>query len=169
MLTKREFLLSSLSAAALVAGAGFFLSRGTSVAVSEGTFEIMKTPEEWRKILTPEQYSVLREEGTEYPGTSPLLHEKRAGVFACAGCDLPLYDAANKYDSGTGWPSFDRALENAIGTTEDRTLGMLRTECHCRRCGGHLGHIFNDGPKETTGMRHCINGVSLVFHPSGAA
>jgi peptide-methionine (R)-S-oxide reductase len=110
---------------------------------------------------------VLREEATERPFTSALLDEKREGNFACAGCDLPLYPSYAKYESGTGWPSFYEALPNAVGTKEDTSLFMARTECHCRRCGGHLGHIFEDGPPPT-GMRHCINGVSLVFQPKQA-
>ena len=119
---------------------------------------------EWRKRLTPEQYSVLREAGTERAFTSPLLHEKRAGIFACAGCDLNLFSSATKYDSGTGWPSFWAPLDKAIGTSRDVSFGMVRTAVHCRRCGGHLGHVFDDGPKPT-GLRYCMNGVALVFKP----
>ncbi|TIO20542.1 peptide-methionine (R)-S-oxide reductase MsrB, partial [Mesorhizobium sp.] len=104
---------------------------------------------------------VLRKEGTEYPGTSPLLNEHRKGIFACAGCDLPLYSSETKFDSGTGWPSFWQEIPNAVGMTVDRSLGMTRTEVHCRRCGGHLGHVFDDGPPPT-GLRHCINGVALT-------
>jgi peptide-methionine (R)-S-oxide reductase len=126
---------------------------------------VTKTDAEWRSILSPEQYAVLREEDTERPGTSPLLSEKREGIFHCAGCDLELYSSRNKYDSGTGWPSFWDSLPNAIGTRQDNSFFMARTECHCRRCGGHLGHIFDDGPPPT-GLRHCINGVSLTFRPA---
>ena len=117
--------------------------------------------------LTPEQYYVLRAHGTERAGTSPLDGEKRAGAYHCAGCDLPLFSSETKYESGTGWPSFFAPLENAIGTSEDRSLFMTRTEVHCRRCGGHLGHVFEDGPPPT-GLRYCMNGVALTFVPAGA-
>ncbi|MEM7424781.1 MAG: peptide-methionine (R)-S-oxide reductase MsrB [Pseudomonadota bacterium] len=125
-------------------------------------FEVVKTDEEWRRILSAQQYAVLRQEGTEYSFSSPLLHEKRKGHFACAGCELPLYSSKHKYDSGTGWPSFWQALPDAVGTKTDSKFFMTRTEVHCRRCGGHLGHVFDDGP-EPTGKRHCINGVALKF------
>ena len=110
---------------------------------------------------------MLRQEDTEYPGTSPLLHEKRKGTFNCAGCDLPLYSSETKFESGTGWPSFWEALPNAVGLKVDNSLFMARTEVHCRRCGGHLGHVFDDGPPPT-GKRHCINGVALTFKPATA-
>ena len=129
------------------------------------TFEIVKSEDEWRKALTPEQFAVLREHSTEAPNTSPLLHEERKGTFACAACDLPLYDSATKFDSGTGWPSFYDHLPNAVGTKTDYLLILPRTEVHCRRCGGHLGHVFEDGPKPT-GLRYCMNGVALSFHPA---
>ncbi|RJF76594.1 peptide-methionine (R)-S-oxide reductase MsrB [Rhodopseudomonas palustris] len=128
-------------------------------------FEIEKTPEEWRAQLTPMQYHILREEGTERPFTSPLLKEHRKGTFACAGCDLPLFASDTKYDSGTGWPSFWQPLPNAVGERKDSTLGMIRTEVHCRRCGGHLGHVFDDGPKPT-GLRYCMDGYALTFKPA---
>jgi peptide-methionine (R)-S-oxide reductase len=131
-------------------------------AAAEGTFEITRTDAEWKKLLTPAQYDVLRREGTERAFTSPLDREKRSGTFHCAGCDLPVYASATKFDSGTGWPSFWDALPNAIGTKTDRTFLMTRTEIHCRRCGGHLGHVFDDGPAPT-GKRHCLNGVALTF------
>jgi peptide-methionine (R)-S-oxide reductase len=127
-------------------------------------FEIEKTDAEWRAQLTPEQYDILRREGTERPWSSPLLKEHRKGIFACAGCDLSLFSSETKFDSGTGWPSFYKPLDNAVGETKDRTFGMLRTEVHCRRCGGHLGHVFDDGPKPT-GLRYCMDGVALTFHP----
>ena len=119
----------------------------------------------WQAILTPEQFRVLREHGTEHRGTSPLLQEKRAGTFRCAGCGQPLFSSETKYESGTGWPSFYRPIEGAIGTSADNTLLMTRTEVHCARCGGHLGHVFEDGPKPT-GLRYCMNGVALKFEPS---
>lgn len=127
-------------------------------------FEITRSDAEWRAMLSKLEYKVMRREGTERAFTSPLNDEKRDGVFACRGCDLPLYASKDKFDSGTGWPSFVRALPDAIETRVDRKLLISRTECHCKRCGSHLGHIFDDGPKPT-GKRHCINGVSLRFVP----
>ena len=129
-----------------------------------GEFEVTRTEEEWKSILTPEQYRVLRRQGTERAGSSSLNWEKRKGTFHCAGCDLPLYSSETKFDSGTGWPSFWKAIKNAVGTSIDRSFFMTRTEVHCRRCGGHLGHIFDDGPPPT-GKRHCINGLALKFEP----
>lgn len=131
---------------------------------SAGEFEVTRTEEEWKSILTPEQYRVLRRQGTERAGSSSLNWEKRKGTFHCAGCDLPLYSSETKFDSGTGWPSFWKAIKNAVGTSIDRSFFMTRTEVHCRRCGGHLGHIFDDGPPPT-GKRHCINGLALKFEP----
>lgn len=137
-------------------------------AESEGVmFEVMHSEEEWRGLLTPEQFNILREEGTEYPGTSPLLNEHRRGIFACAGCDRDLFSSETKYDSLTGWPSFWAPLDGAVGTSEDRSLGMMRIEVHCSRCGGHLGHVFNDGPRPT-GLRYCINGGAMIFRPAEA-
>ena len=123
---------------------------------------------EWRKRLTPEQYAVLRKHGTERPGSSPLKGEKSKGTFACAGCDLPLFSSDTKFESGTGWPSFYEPLPDAIETKTDRMFFMTRTEVHCRRCLGHLGHVFDDGPKPT-GLRYCMNGVSLKFAPAAAS
>ena len=132
------------------------------MATSNSEFEISKTEEEWRKVLTPEQFQVMRKHGTERAHTSPLDKQYGKGTFACAACDLPLFSSETKFNSGTGWPSFYDPMENAIATTVDKSLFMTRTEVHCSRCGGHLGHVFNDGPKPT-GKRYCMNGVSLKF------
>ena len=128
------------------------------------TFEVTKTEAEWQKTLTPEQFHVLRKHGTERAGTSPLDKNYAEGSYACAGCGLPLFAAETKFDSGTGWPSFHAPIEGATEISVDRTLFMTRTEVHCHRCGGHLGHVFNDGPRPT-GKRYCMNGVSLAFVP----
>ena len=122
------------------------------------TFAVTHTDAEWRKLLTPAQFNVLREQGTETAGTSPLLAEHRTGTYSCVGCDLPLYGSDSKYESGTGWPSFWQPLDNAVATSRDGG----RTEVHCSRCGGHLGHVFTDGP-QPTGLRYCMNGVALRF------
>ena len=123
-----------------------------------------KTDSEWRDTLTPQQYKVLRQHGTEPPGSSPLNIEKRDGTFSCAGCGQPLFSADTKFESGTGWPSFFRPLDNSVETTTDQTHGMTRVEVHCKSCGGHLGHLFPDGP-QPTGMRYCMNGLALAFDP----
>lgn len=133
---------------------------------AQGRFPITKTEAEWRKSLTPAQYQVLRQHNTERPFSSPLDKEKRRGVFYCAGCRNPLYASQQKFDSGTGWPSFWKPIGNkAVGTTVDNSLLMTRTEVHCARCGGHLGHVFNDGPPPT-GLRYCMNGLALIFQPA---
>ena len=149
----RRSLLLSAAALALAGGA---------TRASEGDFEVTLTQAEWRARLTDLQYRVLREEATERAFSSPLDKDARAGTYHCAGCDLPLYSSETKYDSGTGWPSFWAPIEGAIGTREDRRFFMTRTEVHCRRCGGHLGHVFDDGPRPT-GLRYCMNGAALVF------
>jgi peptide-methionine (R)-S-oxide reductase len=128
-------------------------------------FAVQHSDAEWRKLLKPDQYAVLRHEATERPFTSPLNHEKRRGVFSCAGCGLDNFASRTKFDSGTGWPSFWQPLPDAVATKTDRSLFMQRTEVHCRRCGGHLGHVFEDGPKPT-GLRYCMNGVALQFRPT---
>jgi peptide-methionine (R)-S-oxide reductase len=128
------------------------------------TFPVHHSDEEWRKRLTPEQYRVLRQHGTEAPGSCALLTEKRAGTFSCVGCGQPLFKAKTKFESGTGWPSFNTPEPGAVATTEDFSHGMHRTEVHCARCGGHLGHVFPDGPPPT-GLRYCINGVAIDFSP----
>ncbi|WP_440121450.1 peptide-methionine (R)-S-oxide reductase MsrB [Tenacibaculum sp. Ill] len=128
-------------------------------------YPVNKTNSEWKQLLTPKQYYVLREAGTERPNSSPLNFNKKEGTYVCAACKTPLYKSENKYDSGSGWPSFDRAIKGNVELDTDYKLGYARTELKCNKCGGHLGHSFNDGPKKTTGKRHCINGVALEFIP----
>jgi peptide-methionine (R)-S-oxide reductase len=151
---------------ALAAAAAGSLIAGTRAVAAEH-FEVTHTDAEWRRLLTPAQYDVLRQEGTEPPGSSPLDHEHGRGTYFCVGCSLALFSSTTKFDSGTGWPSFYAPLRHAIATRSDSGLGMERTEVHCRRCGGHLGHVFDDGPKPT-GLRYCMNGVALRFEPAKA-
>ena len=163
MLDRRTF-LAGASGLAVIAG----LYGGRRLrAAAQRSFEIQKSEAEWRSVLTPAQFDVLRRRATELPGSSALDHERRDGTFACAGCDLPLFSSATKFDSGTGWPSFYRPLAGAVETEDDRSFLMARTEVHCRRCGGHLGHVFDDGPPPT-GLRYCMNGVALKFTSAAA-
>jgi peptide-methionine (R)-S-oxide reductase len=143
------------------------LAEPHAVKAASHPYEVTHSDEEWRNLLSPEQYQVLRREGTERPFTSALLEEHRAGTFGCAGCDLPLFSSKTKFESGTGWPSFYAPLDGAVDEADDRSFGMVRTAVSCHRCGGHLGHVFPDGPKPT-GLRYCMNGVALKFAPGPA-
>jgi peptide-methionine (R)-S-oxide reductase len=168
-MTRSQLTVSSLAMLAMAAVAAFLTSEAHTMpkdsSRSAPSFVVTKTADEWRVSLTPRQFAVLRQHDTEYPGTSPLLEEHRDGTFVCAGCGQPLFASDTKYESGSGWPSFYAAVEGAIGTSEDRKLGMTRVEIHCSRCGGHLGHVFPDGPRPT-GQRYCTNGAALAFTPS---
>jgi peptide-methionine (R)-S-oxide reductase len=164
LLTRRQGLFAGLGGFACIGATQLGLAPGAKAA---GDFEVTHSDSEWKKLLTPNQFAVLRQAATERPFSSPLDHEKRAGTFACAGCDLPVFSSATKFDSRTGWPSFWAPLENAIGTSEDRSFGMIRTAVHCRRCGGHLGHVFKDGPPPT-GLRYCMNGLAMTFKVGAA-
>jgi peptide-methionine (R)-S-oxide reductase len=161
MINRRIVLLASAALCAIA-----FEGRGDAQTMSTMTdTDWLNLPDaEWKKRLSPEQYNILRKHGTERAGTSALNHEKRKGVFECAGCALPLFSADTKFESGTGWPSFFKPLDNAVETKTDKSFFMARTEVHCRRCQGHLGHVFDDGPKPT-GLRYCMNGLSLKFQP----
>jgi len=158
-MTTRRLLLTGTAIGLL----GAFMPRAGFAA--DPAFEVIHSDAEWRKLLTPGQYAVLRQDGTEAPFTSPLLNEHRTGLFSCAGCARDLFSSITKFDSHTGWPSFWAPLDGAVGETRDTTLGMVRTAVHCNRCGGHLGHVFDDGPKPT-GLRYCMNGVALKFVPA---
>jgi peptide-methionine (R)-S-oxide reductase len=164
-MTRRSLLFGSLSA--FGAGAAMTLLKGTpkASAADSNSFGIVRSEEEWRRLLTPAQFRVLREHGTERAGSSPLDHEFRPGTYLCVGCDLVVYKSDTKFNSGTGWPSFWAPIDGAVATSEDRSLFTTRTEVHCRRCGGHLGHVFEDGPPPT-GLRYCMNGVALRFVPA---
>jgi peptide-methionine (R)-S-oxide reductase len=164
MAKRRQLIMGLGACGALLGGSAVLLSghRVGAAVPAAGGFEVEKPNAEWRRLLTPAQYAVLRGHGTERAGSSPLDAEKRRGTFACAGCALPLFSSDAKFDSRTGWPSFTVPLAQAVGTSEDRGLLMTRTEVHCRRCGGHLGHVFDDGPPPT-GKRYCMNGVAMTF------
>jgi len=167
MTSRRKFLLGGTAIGVAVIGGGVLWWRQSGGAEA-GSFEITRTEAEWRDILTPDEFAVLREHATEKPNSSPLNEETRDGTFTCAGCGLDVYASEAKFKSGTGWPSFYESLPDAVRTSPDRTLVVERTEVHCRRCGGHFGHIFDDGP-EPTGKRHCLNGIALDFRPAAGA
>ena len=176
MKSRRRWMLGTGAGAVAMAAALVGIGRGRAAEGRSGRrdaadaaekFEVTLSEAQWRQRLTPAQFRVLREEGTERPYSSALNDEHRPGVFACAGCGQPLFDARTKFESGTGWPSFFRPLDGAVGTRRDTGLGMTRTEVHCARCGGHLGHVFDDGPRPT-GLRYCMNGLSLTFTPERA-
>ena len=164
MAARRQFLFA-VAGALIAAPVVAWMSRPSNAAVQSKTFPVKKTDEQWRRELTAEQYRVLRGHATERPFSSPLDREKRTGTFVCAACGQELFSSTTKFDSGTGWPSFWKPLPNAIGTSADRSWLMVRTEVHCARCGGHLGHVFDDGPPPT-GLRYCMNGVAMKFVPS---
>ena len=169
MISRRHFAVAGAASIVALGAAVVGLRRSSAAGEAAKQFEVTKTPEEWRKLLTPAQYHVLRDHGTEYAFSSPLDKLYDPGAYHCAGCDLPLYASETKYDSRTGWPSFWQPLDNAIGTSVDRSIFMMtRVEVHCRRCGGHLGHVFDDGPPPT-GKRYCMNGIAMKFVPKSPA
>ncbi|WNZ25957.1 peptide-methionine (R)-S-oxide reductase MsrB [Leptolyngbya sp. NK1-12] len=159
---KRYLLQTGTAIVGVMALSRYLSSKSEAQTASESGFEIVKTEAEWRRILSPDQFNVLRQHGTELRFSSPLDKQFAQGIYHCAGCDLPLFSSDTKFDSGTGWPSFYAPIDNAIRTSVDHSFLMTRTEVHCRRCGGHLGHVFDDGPAPT-GERYCINGVALKF------
>jgi peptide-methionine (R)-S-oxide reductase len=163
MIGRRALMTASVALGALLAASKF--GEAERMTTTTQAIDWRKLSDaDWRKRLSPQAYDVLRKQGTERAGTSPLNHEKRKGTFACVGCDLPLFSSDTKFESGTGWPSFYQPLPGAVGTTQDRSFFMVRTEVHCSRCLGHLGHVFDDGPPPT-GLRYCMNGVALKFVP----
>ncbi|WP_111218993.1 peptide-methionine (R)-S-oxide reductase MsrB [Rhizobium tumorigenes] len=164
MQTRRALLMTVATGAAVFSARSWNGSLGTAAAA---TFPLTHSDAEWHKLLTADQYDVLRNEGTERPFTSPLLEEHRKGRFACAGCELPLFSSETKFESGTGWPSFWQPLPKAVGSVKDTSYGMARNAVHCARCGSHIGHVFNDGPKPT-GLRYCMNGIAMTFQASSA-
>jgi peptide-methionine (R)-S-oxide reductase len=167
MSSRRQFLSfvgTSVGLTTVMAWMGHSATSRAAMKNNDDQFPVTKSDEEWRRTLTPEQYAVLRKHGTERAFTSPLNAEKRAGTFVCAACGQPLFSSETKYESGTGWPSFYKPLDGAIGTKADRSFFTTRTEVHCSRCGGHLGHVFPDGPRPT-GERYCMNGVAMKFVP----
>lgn len=164
-MNKRNFLWGGTAMLGTALLSRYLPWSSTDMATANNEFEIVKTESDWRTILTPEQFNVLRKHGTERAYTSPLDKQYGKGTYVCAGCDLPLFSSETKFNSGTGWPSFFDPIEGAIGTSVDKSFFTTRVEVHCHRCGGHLGHVFNDGP-QPTGKRYCMNGVSLEFIPS---
>jgi peptide-methionine (R)-S-oxide reductase len=171
ILNRRALLMAGVALGAIAVAGRFGEAETMTTTITASTSETVEfrnlSDAEWRMRLTPEQYNVLRKHGTERAGTSPLNREKRKGTFACAGCDLPLFSSDAKFESGTGWPSFYKPLDDAIETKTDRSFFMTRTEVHCKRCLGHLGHVFEDGPPPT-GLRYCMNGVAMKFEPVAA-
>jgi peptide-methionine (R)-S-oxide reductase len=164
MMTRRRWVTGSLAAAAAALGSTWWSSRDSLGA----TFPVTHSDTEWRSLLTPDAYQVLRHEATERPGTSALLQEHRRGTFHCAGCALALFSSTTKFESGTGWPSFWAPLDKAVGTKSDFSFGMMRKAVFCAQCGGHLGHLFDDGP-QPTGLRYCMNGVAMTFKASSSS
>ena len=164
MMSRRNLLIAGIGLAGIAALARDLFAPGRADSAAEA-FEVTKSVAEWKQSLTPEQFRVLRKHGTERSYSSALNNEHRRGVFTCAGCDLPLFRSETKFDSGTGWPSFFAPMDDAVRTSNDYSLVIPRTEVHCRRCGGHLGHVFDDGPRPT-GKRYCMNGVALKFKPA---